>query len=260
MSTAPAHAKLNLALLVGPRRADGLHEVATVMQRIVLADTISVEPGDELAIEGFPDDTLVRRALEALGGAWAVRIEKEIPVAAGLGGGSSDAATALRLANEKLDGAALHDLAAAVGSDVPFFLGPGPKLARGTGTELQPLELPQDYAVLLLLPDGAAKPSTAAVYKAFDERDRAEGFDRRLAGLLETLEGIAVAEDLAELPPNDLVSSPLAGELRARGAFRADVTGAGPAVYGLFPDRESADAAAEELRPRGRVWITEPAW
>ncbi len=264
MSTAPAHAKLNLALVVGPRRADGLHEVATVMQRIALADRISVEPGDKLSIEGFPADTLVRRALETLGGSWNVRIEKEIPVAAGLGGGSSDAATALQLANESrdrpLDGPALHELAATLGADVPFFLTSGPKLARGTGTELEPLNLPQDYAVVLVLPHGEAKVSTASVYDAFDKGGGGEGFEARRAALLEALGQIAVSEDLANLPPNDLASSPLSDVLHALGAFRAGVTGAGPAVYGLFPDRPSAEKAAAEIGSRGAVMVTEPAW
>src|SRR3954467_5166061 len=106
MSGGLATAKLNLALVVGPLREDGRHEVVTVLQRIELADRISVEPADELRIEGFADDTLVRGALERLAEAagttprWAARIRKQIPVAAGLGGGSSDAATALRLAHE----------------------------------------------------------------------------------------------------------------------------------------------------------------
>jgi 4-diphosphocytidyl-2-C-methyl-D-erythritol kinase len=264
MKTAPAHAKLNLALVVGPRREDGLHEVATVMQRIALADRISVEPSDKLSIEGFPADTLVRRALEALGGSWKVRIDKEIPVAAGLGGGSSDAATALQLASESreqpLEAPALHELAATLGADVPFFLTSGPKLARGTGTELEPLNLPQDYAVVLVLPRGGAKASTASVYEAFDERGGGKGFEARRAALLEALKQIAVPEDLAALPPNDLSSSPLADELHALGAFRADVTGAGPAVYGLFPDRASAEVAAAEFGSRGAVWVSEPAW
>ena len=84
-----------------------------------------------------------------------------MPVAAGLGGGSSDAATALRLANETLPEPLpperLHELAAELGADVPFFLTSGPQLGTGTGAELEPLELPQDYWVLLLLPDGRAQ-------------------------------------------------------------------------------------------------------
>jgi len=93
-----APAKINLALVVGPARADGKHELTTVYQALDLADEVDVEPAGETLVSGF-DDTIVRKALELLGGEWRVRIEKRIPVAAGLGGGSSDAATALRLAN-----------------------------------------------------------------------------------------------------------------------------------------------------------------
>jgi len=109
VNRAPAVAKVNLALVVGPRRNDDRHEVATVLQRIDLADRIAVEPASKLSVKGFAEDTLVRGALEELAAAagtkprWAARIWKQIPVAAGLGGGSSDAATALRLANESLD-------------------------------------------------------------------------------------------------------------------------------------------------------------
>ena len=105
MSRGRAFAKINLALVVGPRRADGKHEVVTVLQRIDLHDEIEVEPADALVVDGFADDTIVREALLALADVagvaprWRVRIEKRIPVAAGLGGGSSDAATALQLAN-----------------------------------------------------------------------------------------------------------------------------------------------------------------
>ena len=105
---APAAAKINLALVVGPLRDDGKHEVLTVLQRIDLVDRIELEEASELRVDGFAGDTLVARALRELGRVaaveprWRVRIEKRIPVAAGLGGGSSDAATALRLANETL--------------------------------------------------------------------------------------------------------------------------------------------------------------
>ena len=103
--TGPAPAKINLALVVGPRRPDGKHELATVYQRVDLGDRISVGPAAETTVAGFPGDTIVRTALDSLGAphGWQVRIEKRTPVAAGLGGGSSDAATALRLANEQLD-------------------------------------------------------------------------------------------------------------------------------------------------------------
>ncbi|HEX2293362.1 MAG TPA: hypothetical protein VHH55_08610, partial [Gaiellaceae bacterium] len=186
MSELAAPAKLNLALAVGPRRPDGRHEVATVLQRVGLADTVRLEEAETLSVEGFEEDTLVRAALVALAGAagveprWRAFVEKRIPVAAGLGGGSSDAAAALLLANESLGRPlaepALHELAARLGADVPFFLATGPQLGEGDGTSLSPLDLPQDYWVLLVMPRETRKPSTAAVYDEFDRRRGEEGF------------------------------------------------------------------------------------
>lgn len=270
MNRAPATAKLNLALVVGPARDDGRHEVATVLQRLDLADRVAVEPAPALKVDGFGDDTLVRRALEGLAGAagvepgWRARIWKQVPVAAGLGGGSSDAATALRLANatlpEPLPPERLHELGASLGADVPFFLAQGPQLGTGTGTELAPLDLPQDYWVVLLLPKGERKESTADVYAAFDARDGAKGFEERRAQLRRALAEARRPRDLAGLPANDLATSPDAERLLQLGAFRADVSGAGPCVYGLFLQREQALAAQRELRSRGRAWLTVPAW
>jgi 4-diphosphocytidyl-2-C-methyl-D-erythritol kinase len=266
MTTADAPAKINLALVVGPLRGDGKHEVATVLQRVSLADTLSLEPSDALVVEGFAADTIVRAALEGLAAAagieprWHVRIEKRIPVAAGLGGGSSDAATALRLANDALGAPLplerLHELARALGADVPFFLAPGPWLGTDDGSTLAPLALTRGYACVLVLPHGETKQSTGAVYARFDASGRAAGFDARRARLAEAL----AAGDLAALPPNDLASSPLAAELLSLGAFRADVSGAGPTVYGLFEDRARAERAAATIEARGRVWIVDPAW
>jgi 4-diphosphocytidyl-2-C-methyl-D-erythritol kinase len=265
-----ATAKLNLALVVGPVRPDGKHEVVTVYQRLALSDRIVVERAPELSVEGFEDDTLLRRALEALAEAagtapaFAATILKRIPVAAGLGGGSSDAATALRLANalleEPLAPTRLDELAAALGADVPFFLRDGPQLGTGDGTTLQPLDLPQDYWVLLVHPNGATKASTGDIYGDFDAREGARGFAERCDALDQALAAVRRPRDLAALPPNDLASSPIAAELQALGAFRADVTGAGPAVYGLFLHGADARAAETRMRPRGRTWLTAPAW
>jgi 4-diphosphocytidyl-2-C-methyl-D-erythritol kinase len=265
-----APAKINLALVVGPIRADGKHEVLTVYQRVDLGDSIAVESAAELSVDGFEGDTIVRSALEGLAAAahvepaWRVTIEKRTPLAAGLAGGSSDAATALRLANatlaRPLPHARLHDLARTLGADVPFFLDDGPQLGSGDGGDLVPLDLPQDYAVVLLLPDGARKPSTGAIYEAFDERRGDEGYAARAAELRRALANVRAPRDLAALPANDLASSPLAAELTALGAFRADVSGAGPTVYGLFDDEASATSAARHLEAFGRVWVVSPAW
>ena len=269
-----AAAKINLALVVGRRRGDGLHEVATVLQRIDVCDRIELEAGDELAVEGFAGDTIVAAALERLAAeagvepAWRVRISKEIPVAAGLGGGSADAAAALRLANASLAAPLaserLHALAAEVGADVPFFLDPGPKLAEGHGERLSPLELPQDFWVVVALAPELEKTSTGAVYARFDELEGGLGFDARREALLRALDDARRPADLAALPPNDLGepsgAAELARDLRGLGAFRADVSGAGPAVYGLFATRSGARSAARRLGSRARVWVTAPVW
>ena len=145
-----AHAKINLALVVGPVQDAGKHEVVTVLQRVALADTIELSAGTGLTVDGFTDDTIVREALARLATVaslephWAVRITKQIPVSAGLGGGSSDAAAALLLANQSLESPLtlerLSVIAAEIGADVPFFLHDGPQLGTGDGSHC-PLEM-----------------------------------------------------------------------------------------------------------------------
>lgn len=265
MSEQNAPAKINLALVVGPRREDGRHEVTTVLERVDLADRVVLQPAPRLRVDGFPADTLVGQALRLIAEAadaaprWRVRIEKRIPVAAGLAGGSSDAAAALRLANATLPrplaDEELHELGCALGADVPFFLTQGTQLGEGDGTQLTPLRVRRDYTVLLVLPDGVVKESTAAIYAAFDARSGANGYAERRASLLAALG----AGDLAALPPNDLASSPVAGELRELGAIRADVSGAGPCVYGLFESAAAARAAARAFAGRARTWLASPA-
>ena len=269
MTSAKAFAKINLGLVVGPLRPDGKHEVVTVLHAVDLHDTVEVEPtsSSEIVVEGF-EDTIVRRALSELADVsgergWKVTIEKRIPVAAGLGGGSSDAAAALRLANEligaPLSPSGLSAVAAELGSDVPFFLEEGPRLATKDGSELSPVRLPLGFWVVLVLPFDATKASTAAIYEAFDARGGADGFEARRDAFLSALEDIRGVTDLAALPGNDLASSPVAEQLVALGAFRADVSGAGPTVYGLFEDEPHAERAARALDARGQTWLVRPA-
>ena len=273
MTAVRAHAKVNLALVVGERREDGLHEIATVLQRIDLHDVLELGEAPELSVEGFPD-TLVREALTRLADAagveprWRVAIEKRIPVAAGLGGGSADAGAALAAVNrflaEPLSPDRLADVAASVGADVPFFLTPGPKLAEDAGERLTPLALPQDYSVLVALPRTTAKASTGEVYRRFDEIGRGVGFAERRNELAAALACCRGPRDLAALPPNDLGEPagrpPLVDRLHAAGAFRADVTGAGPAAYGLFDDRQQAERAALDVASEAEVWVARPVW
>ena len=268
MTRLRAYAKINLALVVGAPRSDGKHEVVTVLQRISLADTVALSVGERLSVSGFADDTIVTEALQALAGVvgvepcWSIEIEKAVPVAAGLGGGSSDAAAALRLANDllpdPLSPVRLAELAATIGADVPFFLHHGPQLGTGDGTVLSPLDLPSDYRIVLVLPSSVTKSSTGEVYGAFDLRDGPRGFAERREALLSALATVRRPQDLAALPPNDLASSSVSEALRDAGAFRADVSGAGPCLYGLFVDRRQAEAAAEALGAEGQTWVVSP--
>lgn len=268
MRRSRAFAKINLGLVVGPVRADGKHEIVTLLQRIDLHDDVTVEHSDVFEVDGYAEDTIVRAALQGLAGAvgvepsWRVHIEKRIPVAAGLGGGSSDAATALSLANalldEPLERGALDGLAARVGADVPFFLREGAQLASGDGSTLEPVSVPVDYHVVLVVPTGVVKHSTGAVYDAFDRDGDATGFGSRAEAFRSALASVETASDLGRLPENDLASSELADSLRAAGAFRADVSGAGPTVYGLFGQEEEASAAAATLTVAGETVVTRP--
>ncbi|MGH3053062.1 MAG: 4-(cytidine 5'-diphospho)-2-C-methyl-D-erythritol kinase [Gaiellaceae bacterium] len=274
MRRVPVPAKINLALLVGGVRADGLHEVVTVLQRIDLCDRLTVEEAAELRVEGFAQDTLVRDALaklqEAAGveHAWHARLDKRIPVAAGLGGGSADAAAALLLANATLaqpfESEDLTELAAELGADVPFFVRPGPKLAEGAGERLTDLVLPQDFWVVIVLASNAEKDATGTIYDRFDERGRSTGFDGRRAELVGALARVRRPRDFERFPANDLAEAAgtawLSQELRSAGAFRADVSGAGPAVYGLFHRRAEAARAARLCRRHGRTWVVAPVW
>ncbi len=269
MLTVAAHAKLNLALVVGGRRHDGKHEVVTVVEKLSLADTVTVTQADAPTVDGFAGDTIVGAALAALTDRAGVEprfgatIDKRIPVAAGLGGGSSDAAAALQLANQLLPRPlaqhTLDEVGAMLGADVPLFLRQGVVLATGDGSTVQTLSLPRDYHVVLWLPAGDHKRSTGAVYRDFDRRDGAVGYEARRSALIEGLAAVTVPADLARLPLNDLASSSRTSELLALGAFRADVTGAGPVLYGLFHDPAAAAGAATALSSLGHTWLTAPA-
>jgi 4-diphosphocytidyl-2-C-methyl-D-erythritol kinase len=270
-----APAKVNLGLFLGPARSgDGRHELVTVMQSISLADELTLEPapdsgvGDELLCPGVPGDpreNLAWRAMSMFRASTGWRapplrlsIVKRIPVAAGLGGGSADAAAALRLASHASglgDTNLLRSLAGQLGADVPAQVSPGRWLATGAGEQLHELVPPSSRFGLLVLalPTGL---STAAVYAEADRLGlaRAPGeLRRRLRELRAALEhGEPLPADGALLQ-NDLqpaavsLCPAIADELdRAReaGAEPALVSGSGPTVVGLFASDELARAAA----------------
>jgi 4-diphosphocytidyl-2-C-methyl-D-erythritol kinase len=261
-----AYAKLNLVLHVGAPREDGVHPICSLMASIDLADELTATPResgeDNVDAPGVEGENLAARALAEFrsraGGRLPpldLRIDKRIPVAAGLGGGSADAAAALRIANE-LAGAPLGveellRLAADLGSDVPSQLDPRHALVQGVGERVEPLELPKLSAVLVPDPEGL---STGTVYAEFD---RLGGSRASLDP--EPLRELATAEaaELAAGLENDLQQAVLSlrpdlsaklDSLRSAGALGVAVSGSGPTCFGLFTDREAAEEAAASVR------------
>jgi len=271
-----APAKLNLALIVGPLRPDGFHEIASLMVPVTLADRVTVErtPGAGLDVvcDVAPGESnlaakLVRELEARLERTFEVRvtIEKHVPHGGGLGGGSSDAAATLialeRLFELDLSQRLRHEVAAAVGSDVPFFLWPGPQLVTGRGLLLKEVALPDLHAVIAV-PDLAL--STAAVYRWRDEdvATTIKEFVPRARALSARAQAAQTAEDVIALMHNDLEASvtarrPVVAGLRdrllAEGALAAAMTGSGAAVFGLFADEEAASRARAALAP-SRAW------
>ncbi len=258
-----APAKLNLCLYLGRTREDGLHELCSLFEPLALADLITVTEAerDEVVCPGVAGENLAARALAALREAgWEQRplrieIEKRVPVAAGLGGGSGDAAAVLRLAAGEV--AELPAIAGRLGADVPSQLRPALALVRGAGEVIEPLPEPVPHAAVLL-PDGGGL-STAEVFAEADRlgvgRDAAEL--EELAGRVREVAG-AGASPLAypELLVNDLEAParslrPSIGEaleaLREAGAPIALLSGSGPTAVGLFGDLAAARAAATAL-------------
>ena len=250
-----APGKVNLSLFVGAPRADGLHPLVSVVQAVTLADELTLEPGDgpgdEVICPGVEGENLGARALatfrEATG--WdappqRLTIAKRIPVAAGMGGGSSDAAAALRLAAHaagRPDPALLHELAFQLGADVPSLLQPGRVLMTGAGEHVERLPDPEPFG-LVIVPSSAAL-STPSVYREFDRRTRART-PEELAALEAEARG-------AERPPpvNDLQDAARALCPAIDDALfpEAMVSGSGPTVFATYASLAAAREAAATI-------------
>ncbi|HLZ72945.1 MAG TPA: 4-(cytidine 5'-diphospho)-2-C-methyl-D-erythritol kinase [Dehalococcoidia bacterium] len=265
-----AFAKINWTLEVLGRRPDGYHELRTVLQTIALHDDLSWsgDGGADLTIDcpagwdlGPPAANLAARALRAypVPLAGRLRLRKRIPPAAGLGGGSSDAAAVLRaadaLSGRPLGVRRLETIAASLGSDVPFFVGGGTQLASGRGEVLRPLPDAEPRWLVLLTPPLAAGGKTARLFGMLHAADFTDGAatGRLVAALrrgesprVEWLSNSFDCLAAAAFPGLDSFRRPL-----REVCGNAMLCGAGPSLFALLPDRRSAGAAAARLRRAG---------
>ena len=271
--TERAYAKINLSLDVTGRRADGYHELVSVMQSISLCDTLTVSrEGEGVVLDtggalSADESNLVCRAANAYFAASArfgvkITLEKRIPMCAGLGGGSADAAATLRALNrldgDRFDGEELAASGAGVGADVPFCVLGGTRLCRGIGERMERVENALSaHAVIALAGEGVSTPRAFAALDAEygDFSFAAREAEQRLPAILEALR----FGDLDALSPllynrfepviereRGAVFS-LREALLTAGATVARMSGSGPAVFGLFESAETAERAARAL-------------
>lgn len=271
-----AYAKVNLNLDITGKSSDGIfHTVEMVLQSVDIYDTVNVAVDDEISIKchsDIPDneDNIAFIAAkeffeytEIQGGA-EIKIKKRIPVAAGLGGGSSDAAAVIvalnELYNTKLDDEDLIKIAEKVGSDVPFFIKGGTQLAEGRGTILTPLpDLPE--CAFLIIKDGY-KFSTGEMYRRFDSMQNVEHPDTNAL-----VDAICEGE-LYEVSKNtdnvfellyDKEFLKTKDELIENGALCAALSGSGPSIFGIFENIDDAKHAKDELEAKyEHTFLCEP--
>lgn len=268
-------AKLNLGLEIIRKRPDGYHDLATVFQAIDLYDAFHLSAADTFAYVGDPrippDVDLARPLLEEAaatqGWSGTLRLTKRIPIAAGLGGGSSDAALALKLAKRSSTPAELRARARSIGADVPFFLDGGTALAQGIGDELKPLpaiplvfvivtpvvEIPNKTATLFsgLTPEDYSSGETVRAFAVdMEKRDDSGSAWADESWVVDRLTSLpnSFQRQMLEYPP---VRSAW-DELEAI-AGRAALSGTGPTIYSWHTTREEADEVAAKLQTDGRI-------
>jgi 4-diphosphocytidyl-2-C-methyl-D-erythritol kinase len=274
-----AHAKINLTLRVLGRRADGYHEIESLVAFADVADMLTFQPGGEETLEvngpfarnsGAVADNLVLKALVAVRNhvtalkAGRFLLEKNIPVAAGLGGGSADAAAALRLIactnGMALDDPRLTAAARAVGADVPVCLESRPRIMRGVGELLSmPIDLPPLPAVLV---NPLVPVATRDVFSRFagvqSGRDLADVPQE--SGYL--IEFLKLHDN--DLTPAACACAPVVGEVLGAlhalpGVSFARMSGSGPTCFALFATQNEAQTAAQKLRDKGKNWWIQSA-
>jgi 4-diphosphocytidyl-2-C-methyl-D-erythritol kinase len=276
-----ACAKINLGLKILGKRPDGYHEICSLVQCVDLADELHFEPADRNILtcsdSSIPTngDNLVLRAMTLFADELQseyrphrVHLEKNVPVGAGLGGGSADAAATLRALNtlhgDPFDAGVLRVLAARLGSDIPFLIEGGTAVMRGRGEDLQPLEWRGDVFYVLVYPNVAVSTAWAyaRVKPALTDNNPYLRFVDSLSG------GCIDCRDLLEVLENDFLpvvdgAYPIVATLRSHldqaGANVTSMSGSGSTVYGIFDDRIAALKAQRELRALGyRSFFCQP--
>ena len=259
MTVYESPAKLNLALHVESPRADGLHPLQSLVQTIDWLDLLEVEESDDdnLVIDGAdidPEDNLVTRSLKAIRKRGFVppldiRLDKQIPIGAGLGGGSSNAAATLLAAAEtgRIPRSVAEDVAPSIGADVPLFLIGGTLLVGGIGDQMESAQPLSEFAVAVAVP--AFELSTVEVYRRWDEMEGPEGepiASRLLPPGLR--DGMPIRNDLTpaafEMEPT---MADFMADLRMRWGGPVLMTGSGSGCFGFFPDPDEAIDAARSV-------------
>lgn len=251
-----AYAKINLALHVRRRREDGYHELETLFAFVDAGDELAAQPSDEDRLHIFgefatvlsdPFGNSVAKALNSLphGKGWAVTLEKRLPVAAGLGGGSADAGAMFRMV-ERAHGLPddWHDRAAKLGADVPACVLSQACIGRGTGTELEPVA--NDLAgTPVLLVNPRIPLATGPVFRGWDQIDRGPMPSGNLR--------MIALEGRNDLEPSAIALVPQIADviaaLKASGAWLARMSGSGATCFALYDSLEARDAASSALPP-----------
>ena len=272
-----AYAKINLYLEVVGKRENGYHDLVTVMQSVSLADILTftrregegvvLDAGDALPAD---DSNLVIKAAKAYFAASGapfgvdIRLEKHIPMAAGMGGGSADAAATLRALNtldqNRFSDDALVEIAAEIGADVPFCLLGGTRLCRGIGEVMTPVSNKLNCALVVAVAgEGVSTPTAfGALDKLYDDF---KDFDKNalLVKLLDGMEKGSISDTVSALfnrfevavePMRPAVSALKKAMLENR-ALAAQMSGSGPSVFGIFADLAEAERAAKALSAMG---------
>lgn len=272
-------AKANLYLHVLGKREDGYHTIDSLFQAVSLYDRLYItrrtEPGIGLAVKGngVPDDesNLVIRAFQAVesrlprDGGVDIALEKHIPVAAGLGGGSSDAAATIYglnvLFDLGLDRHAMAEIGAAVGSDVPFFFSGGQARVTGRGEFVDPIELPLDYAVVLITPALAISTADAYAELKMGLTRGAPSFNlpccRSAGELWDSLSHSGNDFERAQIPANPVLAE-VKQALVDSGARLVRMSGSGPTVCGFFENKPPAELPVLAAREGWQLYVVKP--